>query len=357
LNSAVCCRLTPLQKASVVKMFQATGATALAIGDGANDVSMIQEGRVGVGIMGLEGAQAQLAADYAIPRFKHLRRLCMVHGRYSLYRNSFCVLYSFYKNVIIAMMQCYFSFFTGFSAMAVSDTSGWLLSFYNFAFTSLPPLFVGMFEKDLPEEALMQDPTLYKPLAQGMYFDAKSTAMWFGESVLHSLCLFFLMFPAYQRSELKDGKIMDVYMLSTILVSATVCLVLGRLAVNIRYWIVVHVGSIGVSFAFYFLFLVIYAAIPILFGDSHFYYTAYMLFEDPKFWLSILLLSVGLLVPLDVAGIHLQKALFPTSRDIAQLQYAEVAEKARLHLSRTMSEIQKRQKEDKLREQSSSGFK
>jgi phospholipid-transporting ATPase len=97
-HSVVCCRVTPLQKAEVVRLVkERQQAICLAIGDGANDVAMIQAAQIGVGIYGKEGSQAARSADYAIRLFKHLRRLVSVHGRYSLLRNALLVQYSFYK--------------------------------------------------------------------------------------------------------------------------------------------------------------------------------------------------------------------------------------------------------------------
>jgi phospholipid-transporting ATPase len=65
---------------SLVRKEKPTVVT-LAIGDGANDVNMITAAHVGVGIKGLEGAQAARASDYAIGEFKLLRRLLFYHGR------------------------------------------------------------------------------------------------------------------------------------------------------------------------------------------------------------------------------------------------------------------------------------
>lgn len=75
----------------------------LAIGDGANDVNMITAAHVGVGIKGLEGAQAARASDYAIGEFKILRRLLFLHGRECYRRNCGLILFNFYKNTLLVM--------------------------------------------------------------------------------------------------------------------------------------------------------------------------------------------------------------------------------------------------------------
>ena len=110
-HSVICSRVSPLQKALVVKLVRDNlKVVTLAIGDGANDVSMIQSAHIGVGIMGREGAQAVRAADYAFGEFRHLRRLLTVHGRYNYLRMSGLIYYSFYKNLVFITIQWWFGF-------------------------------------------------------------------------------------------------------------------------------------------------------------------------------------------------------------------------------------------------------
>lgn len=107
-KAVICCRVSPLQKALVVKLVKRhLKAILLAIGDGANDVSMIQAAHVGVGISGVEGLQAARSADVAIGQFRFLRKLLLVHGSWSYHRLSKLILYSFYKNLALAMTQFY----------------------------------------------------------------------------------------------------------------------------------------------------------------------------------------------------------------------------------------------------------
>lgn len=115
-KAVVCCRVSPLQKALVVKLVKRNvDAVLLAIGDGANDVGMIQAAHVGVGISGMEGLQAARSSDFAISQFKFLRRLLLVHGSWSYQRLSKLILYCFYKNIALYMTQFWFSFYNGFS--------------------------------------------------------------------------------------------------------------------------------------------------------------------------------------------------------------------------------------------------
>lgn len=105
-KAVICCRVSPLQKALVVKLVKRNlKSLLLAIGDGANDVSMIQAAHVGVGISGVEGLQAARSADVAIGQFRYLRKLLLVHGAWSYQRISKVILYSFYKNIALYMTQ------------------------------------------------------------------------------------------------------------------------------------------------------------------------------------------------------------------------------------------------------------
>lgn len=109
-KAVICCRVSPLQKALVVKLVKRhRKALLLAIGDGANDVSMIQAAHVGVGISGVEGLQAARSADVAIGQFRYLRKLLLVHGAWSYQRISKAILYSFYKNIAMFMTQFWVS--------------------------------------------------------------------------------------------------------------------------------------------------------------------------------------------------------------------------------------------------------
>lgn len=116
-KTVICARVTPLQKALVVRLVRNAlkGSITLAIGDGANDVSMIQEAHIGVGIMGKEGTQAVRAADYAFGEFRFLQRLLTVHGRFHYIRMANLILYSFYKNFVFISIQWLFGFVNNWS--------------------------------------------------------------------------------------------------------------------------------------------------------------------------------------------------------------------------------------------------
>jgi phospholipid-translocating P-type ATPase (flippase) len=132
----ICCRLSPGQKAEIVRLVRATSLpepttamrvlgmrplerTTLAIGDGGNDVPMIQAAHCGVAVLGKEGTQAALASDFTIGDFQSLQRLLLVHGRFSYARLAYIVQFSFYKSWAFCIVQIIFAFFSSFSGVSL----------------------------------------------------------------------------------------------------------------------------------------------------------------------------------------------------------------------------------------------
>lgn len=140
------CRVSPKQKADVVNLIRVRHPekTTLAIGDGANDVAMILKAHVGVGILGKEGQQAARSADYSIGQFKYLKSLLFFHGREAYRRNSYLILYTFYKNFLYVMTQFYFGFWSAFSGQTLYEQ--FIYQLYNITMTSLPIMWFATFD-------------------------------------------------------------------------------------------------------------------------------------------------------------------------------------------------------------------
>ena len=110
LPTVVACRCSPTQKAEVAKLIKEyTKKRVCCIGDGGNDVSMIQAADVGVGIVGKEGRQASLAADFSIEQFFHLTKLLVWHGRNSYKRSAKLAQFVIHRGLIIAVCQTMYS--------------------------------------------------------------------------------------------------------------------------------------------------------------------------------------------------------------------------------------------------------
>ncbi|KFP45346.1 putative phospholipid-transporting ATPase IG, partial [Chlamydotis macqueenii] len=160
-TAVLCCRMAPLQKAQIVRMVKNTKGSpiTLSVGDGANDVSMILEAHVGIGIKGKEGRQASRNSDYAVPKFKHLRKLLLAHGHLYYVRIAHLVQYFFYKNLCFILPQFLYQFFCGFSQQPLYDAA--YLTMYNICFTSLPILAYSLLEQHINIDTLTSDPQLY----------------------------------------------------------------------------------------------------------------------------------------------------------------------------------------------------
>lgn len=314
--SGICCRLTPLQKANVVSMFQKlTGKSALAIGDGANDVSMILEGCIGVGIQGLEGSQAALSADYAITAFKDLQRLCAIHGQYSYYRNSTCILVSLYKNFVLSFLQVIFACYCGFSGQSYFD--GWFLTFFNVLLTSISPFFMGIFEKDVPEKMLSDIPEFYAECSKNIHFNYVILLQFAVESVVHGLIIFYLTYNAARYRDYGVEEQLTGSMVSMEAFIGLVVVVLVRFGMHIRYWTWVQAAGLLLSLILTVILVLIYSVVPFLLGSNEFYKNFMVIGRDPRFWFLLITLS-SIVVAINLTVIFVRSSVFPTNRDQAR---------------------------------------
>ncbi|KAG9511340.1 putative phospholipid-transporting ATPase IF, partial [Fragariocoptes setiger] len=188
------CRLSPMQKADIVKMIKNSKQKPVtaAIGDGANDVSMIQEAHVGIGIMGKEGRQAVNSSDFSLPRFRFLQRLLFVHGHLFYVRVALTTHYFFYKNIVFVMPQFLFSFYNGFSATSFYHPM--LLISFNVFFTSLPIIAYGLVEHDIPELVLERYPRLYKLISRNAYMKDLQFFTWIITGCLQAIIIFYSLY-------------------------------------------------------------------------------------------------------------------------------------------------------------------
>ncbi|RKP10075.1 phospholipid-translocating P-type ATPase [Thamnocephalis sphaerospora] len=169
LPAVVCCRCSPTQKADITRIIKRhTGKRVCAIGDGGNDVSMIQTAHVGVGIVGKEGRQASLAADFSITQFSHLTKL--------LYKRSAKLSqFVIHRGLIISVMQAVFSSIFYFAPIALYQ--GALIVGYSTVFT-MAPVFSLVLDRDVNEEIALLYPELYKELRKGRSLSFKTFFSW-----------------------------------------------------------------------------------------------------------------------------------------------------------------------------------
>ncbi|CAJ1074205.1 probable phospholipid-transporting ATPase VD isoform X2 [Xyrichtys novacula] len=253
-KAVICCRSTPLQKSQVVQLIRdQLGVMALAVGDGANDVSMIQVADVGIGISGQEGMQAVMSSDFAVSRFKHLRKLLLVHGRWCYSRLANMILYFIYKNVMYVNLLFWYQFFCGFSGSVM--TNSWVLIFFNLLFTSVPPLIYGVLDRDTPADTLMELPELYQDTQSSKVYIP--SMFWFTvlDAFYQSLVCFFVPYFAYAGSDVGD-----LSFGSPINASALLIILLHQvIESHTLTWI--HVLVLVFSSSFYFGFVLLFSVI------------------------------------------------------------------------------------------------
>jgi len=214
-ESVIACRVSPKQKALLVKLaknFVKPTPVTLAIGDGANDVGMIQEAQVGVGISGLEGQQAVNSSDFAIAQFRYLETLLLVHGRWNFVRLSKVVLFSFYKNSMLACLLMIYSKSAYYSGIPLFDM--WVLSAFNFV-CGWPIFFLGMFDRDLEKEYVRENPHLYASGIHNEPMGMRVIIRWLALTVLQSNIIYYLCASCFadggtQSSALKGIKLDEI---------------------------------------------------------------------------------------------------------------------------------------------------
>lgn len=293
-QSVICCRVSPLQKATIVKtMRKKAKKMTLAIGDGANDVGMILEANVGVGISGKEGRQAVLASDYSFSQFKFLKRLLMVHGRLNFYRNVELVNYSFYKNVVFSFCQVIFQFFSSFSGNTVYDS--FMYTIFNVIFTSIPPVVYADLERDVSLNSMMEYPQLY-------YFDGRRkfimSYLHFFENllfgILHSVLIFFFTYFGMMPYVKSDGKGLILAHFGVTLYACVVVTVNIRIALMCNYWTWIHHVSIWGSIL---VFPLAVCVINYVNFSMEAYHVILDVFTQASFYFNIILTTIVVLIP------------------------------------------------------------
>ena len=187
--SVVCCRCSPTQKRIIVKTIKKyTDARTAAVGDGGNDVAMIQEADVGIGIVGKEGLQASLAADYSIKEFKSLSVLLLWWGRISYKNTSTMANFIMHRGLIISFNQFMFSCIFYFNPVPLY--SGFLSFGYSTIFTSLPSICV-LLDQDVAKDNVLKFPTLYKILLKGRELNFKSFLFLIFKSIFQAMIIMF----------------------------------------------------------------------------------------------------------------------------------------------------------------------
>ncbi|KAJ2797489.1 hypothetical protein H4R20_005160, partial [Coemansia guatemalensis] len=293
-KSVVCCRASPLQKAEVVRLVKdGLDLVTLAIGDGANDVSMIQTADIGVAISGEEGLQASMASDYTVGRFHFLQNLLLVHGMYDYLRMSEMILTFFYKNVIWAMVPFWYSIYCSFSANIFYDLS--YIQLYNVVFTVAPVVILGCVDKPFNYRTAMTYVAVYSDGIRNRYYQWWRYYLYVVDGIYQSVVIFFTFYlftywsdvqnssgRTWGRSDLSTGPTVSV------VIAASLCV-----GFNSWQWNWIMAVAISLSIVVCLLYVAISSAVR--------YYSlegvAAAVMSTVQFWFGVVIAVVVALLP------------------------------------------------------------
>ncbi|KAJ9587010.1 hypothetical protein L9F63_019389, partial [Diploptera punctata] len=309
-SSVLCCRATPLQKAYIVRVVKSQlKMRTLAIGDGANDVSMIQTADVGIGISGQEGMQAVMASDFALSRFKYLERFLLVHGHWCYDRLSRMVLYFFYKNATFVFLIFWYQLYCGFSGQVMIDQM--YLMLFNLLFTSLPPLAIGVYDQDAREELLLARPNLYRQGRLGLVYKPHSFWITMADSLYQSIVIFFLTEGAYHDTNV------GMWEFGTTVTTSCLIVMLFHVGIETRSWTIIHVLSLFISIGAFFAFSFVYNTVCVeCLNLPSTYWVIHHAVGSATYWLVVFLSVVLALIPRFVWR-SVETCLFP--RDVVRV--------------------------------------
>ena len=179
--SVILCRCAPKQKAEVTLYLKNNlKKIVCGIGDGGNDVGMIQSANVGIGIEGKEGLQASLASDFSVIKFKNILKLFIWHGRLSYVRTALLANFVIHRGIIIVVIQALFMI--TFYFVSINVYNGYLIMCYSTIFTNFP-VFSLILDEDIPIKQVFHYPMLYYLVQEGQNLSPKVFLIWLWKSI------------------------------------------------------------------------------------------------------------------------------------------------------------------------------
>ena len=290
--AVICCRVSPLQKSQVVKLMKNYDKKkiTLAIGDGGNDVSMIMEAHIGIGIYGEEGLRAAQSSDYAIGEFQVLRRLLFFHGYMNLMRNSYMVIYFFYKNFVFTIIHFFYGFINDFSGQTIIED--YFITLFNLVFTSIPLAARGILDVSLKAEdgiiVKILMPYLYKEQREKPHFNVKNFLLNLLKGIIHALINYLFTINIVDIALDKDGHESNLWVISAVLYTNILLIVSFDVVIFTQYhtwinWVIVAC----LTFLLYIIFLLMVEHIPFSTSFGTMNYT----FNSALVWMNLFFVS------------------------------------------------------------------
>lgn len=317
-KSVLCCRVSPAQKAAVVGMVKSgLDVMTLSIGDGANDVAMIQEADVGVGIAGVEGRQAVMSSDYAIGQFRFLNRLVLVHGRWSYRRLAETISNFFYKNIVWTFSIFWFQCFADFDITYVFEYTYILM--FNLAFTSIPVILMGVLDQDVSDTVSLAVPQLYRRGIERLEWTQTKFWLYMVDGVYQSVMVFFVPYLTFINSThvTSNGKdVNDLYRFGAYIAHPAVITINAYILINTYRWDWIMLLVVVLSDLFIFFWTGVYTSTDFA---GVFYEAAPQIYAQPSFWVVTFITPIICLFP-RYAIKSIQKVYFPYDVDIIREQ-------------------------------------
>ncbi|CEL05387.1 Putative Phospholipid-transporting ATPase [Aspergillus calidoustus] len=322
VDSVICCRASPKQKAFLVKSIrrQVKDSVTLAIGDGANDIAMIQEAHVGIGITGKEGLQAARISDYSIAQFRFLLKLLLVHGRWNYMRACKYTLGTFWKEILFYLTQALYQRWNGYTGTSLYEP--WSLSMFNTLFTSLAVIFLGIFTKDLSASTLLAVPELYTKGQRHEGFNIKLYLAWTFMGTCEAMLVYFIMYSLFGNILFTTSGANDIFSAGLLTYSACVVIINAKLQAlevhNKTYLsLAVFIISVGGWFCWN---MILSKQYDFKSGDGIYHVPSNFIFHsghDLAFWV-VLLVTVAAVLIFEIAVSSVRANLFPTDVDVFQ---------------------------------------
>ena len=322
-KAVLCCRVSPSQKAAVVKLVKTSlDVMTLAIGDGSNDVAMIQSADIGVGIAGEEGRQAVMCSDFAIGQFRYLTRLLLVHGRWCYKRLAEMIPQFFYKNLIFTMALFWYGVHNDFDGSYLFEFT--YLTFYNLAFTSVPVILMGVLDQDVSDKISMIVPELYRSGILRLDWNQTKFLWYMVDGLYQSVICYFFPYLVYRRNGIvtNNGLGLDhrfyvgVPVTGIAVIACNVYVLMGQ-----RRWDWFTGFFIILSIAVYFGWTGIWSS---SLNSYEFFKSADRVYSTPSFW-AVLVIGIFFCIMPRFTFNAVQQMTAPSDVDIVKEMWADGA--------------------------------
>lgn len=316
VDSVICCRASPAQKATLVKCIRDTVSSSLtlAIGDGANDIAMIQASHVGIGISGREGLQAARISDYSIAQFRFLQKLLFVHGRWNYIRTGKYILGTFWKEILFYLVQALYQRYNGYTGTSLYESTS--LAVFNTLFTSLAVILLGMFEQDLRAETLLAVPELYTYGQKNKAFNFTKYIGWTTVAVVEAVLVYYGTWGIFEHIRREN----TLFAMGDL--AFTVCVLfinIKLLVLELHNKTIVTFIGFFISVAGWFLWNLFLAAIysrkpsPYAVRDSFMKTFG----KDPIWWLTVIMV-LAMVILLELGITAMRRIFWPQDQDLMQ---------------------------------------